>query len=162
MPLLRSLPAIAGIAIAAYLARSLAGSPGLAGWMPAVALIGLAFVVIATVVAFRVRKCEPWLDVLGRAFDSAPAAQLITAADGTVVQSNIAFTRLFAGAPDGSLDQIERAAASPESAAAFRSLRERAQAGLAASACVALQLVDSGRLRHFEMTVEPGPVGHPT
>ena len=135
--------------------------------MPAVALIGLAFVVIATVAAFRVRtfrvrKGEPWLDVLGRAFDSAPAAQLITAADGTVVQSNIAFARLFAGASGGSLDQIERAAASPESAAAFRSLRERAQAGLTASACVALQLVDSGRLRHFEMTVEPGAVGHPT
>ena len=74
-PALRSLAAIAGIAIAASIARSLAESPGSAGWMPSVALIGLTIVVIATVAAARVGKCtEPWLDVLGRAFDSASSA----------------------------------------------------------------------------------------
>ena len=51
---------------------------------------------------------------------------------------------------------IERAAASPEAATAFRSLRARAEAGVAASASVALRLADDGGLRHFEVSVEPG------
>lgn len=156
-PALRSLGAIAGIAAAASITYRIAGS---AAWMPSAALIGVAVIVIATGAEARGGAgAEAWLDVLGRAFDDAPAAQLIAAADGRVVQSNIAFARLFACEAEASLDMVERAATSPEAATMFRSLRERAEAGVTASGSVALQLTNGERLRHFEMSVEPG-IGH--
>ncbi len=151
------LEAIAGAAVAAGIPLSIAGS---AGWRLSIALISLAVVMIATVDTARGgARAEAWLDVLGRAFDGAPAAQLIAAADGRVVQSNIAFARLFAGEAEASLDMVERAVASPEAATVFRSLRERAAAGVVASGSVELQLTSGGRLRHFEISVEAG-IGH--
>ncbi len=125
--------------------------------MPSLGLISLAVIVTTIVAVARVRPgAEAWLDVLGRAFDAAPVAQLIVGQDGQAVQGNIAFARLFAGAAEASLDTIEHAAANPEAAALFRSLREEAEGGAAVSGTLALQLACRGRLRHFEISVEPG------
>lgn len=153
-PVLRNIGAIAGIAVTAGIAPGIAGSASL---MPSLGLISLAVIVTTIVAVARVRPgAEAWLDVLGRAFDAAPVAQLIVGQDGQAVQGNIAFARLFAGAAEASLDTIEHAAANPEAAALFRSLREEAEGGAAVSGTLALQLACRGRLRHFEISVEPG------
>ncbi len=121
------------------------------------AIFDLAVVAVLAAGLARIgAAAEAWLDVLGRAFDTLPEAQLIATADGDAAQGNAAFARLFPGSGEASLDLIERAAATAAAAIAFRSLREQAAAGMPAIASIPLRLAAGGPSRRFEISVEAG------
>ena len=146
--------AIAGVAGAAAIAQTVAGA---AGPVPSCALVGLALAAAAVGSAGRAGVIiGRWLAVLGQAFEAASEAQLVAGPDGRAVQANFAFERLFPGAAEAALEVVERAGADRVAAAAFRSLREQAAAGVDATATISLQPADGRAPRHFEISVEPG------
>jgi len=102
------------------------------------------------------------LDVLRRALDIAPDAQMIAAPDGQVLYANPAFQNMFPG-NEPPLDRIERSVAvEDEGLMKFRRLRSRASAGVRGTE--ALSLVDprSGAVDRFRMAANPiaGRVGY--
>jgi two-component system, cell cycle sensor histidine kinase and response regulator CckA len=93
--------------------------------------------------------------LLSRAFDAAPDAQLIVAADGGVVHANAAFSRIFPAMGGTVLDRIEEAAADASSASALRRLRADAATGGRATATILLRRSDTGAPGHFVISVGP-------
>jgi PAS domain S-box-containing protein len=149
----QKLVVIAGIAGAAGVAGAVAGVSGHWPLFPPTALAVVA--AAASVAAWVAVAARARLDVLAGAFDAGPEAQLLVSANGVAARANPAFARLFAGAGKPSLDLIERAAASPEAAAAFRALREQAAAGAAAAARIPVRLAADGLERDIAVSVRP-------
>ena len=106
------------------LVQILAGSAAHAMLLAAIGLaalgaVGFAGLRVHTAIAAR-------LDILARALDAVPEAQLVVAADGRAVFANVAFQRLFPGEGDTALEHIERILATDSQAVdAFRHLSSR-------------------------------------
>src|SRR5467141_444159 len=134
------------------------------GQTTAIAIIGLTAIGSFAAVARRGRQTvtADCLDVLRRALDIAPDAQMIAAPDGQVLYANPAFQNMFPG-NEPPLDRIERSVAvEDEGLMKFRRLRSRASAGVRGTE--ALSLVDprSGAVDRFRMAANPiaGRVGY--
>src|SRR5436305_171979 len=96
------------------------------------------------------------LELLSWALDSAPAAQLIVAADGRIHYANRAFRRLFPGPADWPLDRVREALCSDaESEAQFRQLRGRAAAGVPATATLSLSKTSNSDTGHLRLRLDP-------
>jgi two-component system cell cycle sensor histidine kinase/response regulator CckA len=95
------------------------------------------------------------LDILRRALDAAPEAQLIVDPDGRLGYANIAFDQLCPGR-NPPLDRILRAVlADGESQAQFRRLRGRAESGSRATVTLCLSKARTDKAARFEIRVDP-------
>jgi two-component system, cell cycle sensor histidine kinase and response regulator CckA len=95
------------------------------------------------------------LDLLQRALDAAPEAQLIIAPDGQLSFANIAFDQLCPGR-DQPLDRIRRAvSADGESQAQFRRLCGLAKSGSRVTAALRLSKAPGDGILRFEIMVDP-------
>jgi two-component system cell cycle sensor histidine kinase/response regulator CckA len=96
------------------------------------------------------------LDVLSKAIDAAPGAQLIIAPDGQMGYANIAFDQLFPEAAEPPLDRIKRAVCPDvESQADFRWLRARAAAATRATKTLSLYDRRGGVAGRFQISLDP-------
>ncbi len=95
------------------------------------------------------------LDILQRALDAAPEAQLIVAPDGQLSYANTAFDQLCPGRGQP-LDRIGRAVcADSESQAQFRRLSGRAKSGSRVSAVLCLNKAPDTGAGRFEIRIDP-------
>jgi two-component system, cell cycle sensor histidine kinase and response regulator CckA len=100
------------------------------------------------------------LDLLQRALDATPEAQLIVAPDGQLNYANIAFEQLCPGR-DLPLDRIRRAVRPDgDSQAQFRRLCGLAKNGSGGTAAIYLSTATGGDAVRFEIKVDPVD-GHP-
>src|SRR5689334_4429388 len=128
------------------------------GWpaeLVSIIMLGLAGLAILTrhqaIVALSDR-----LDILNWALDSAPAAQLIVAADGRIRYGKPAFRVLFPGSVGPPLDVLKRAVTSdPESEARFRRLCGRVAARVPAVATLTLSRLSSPAVGRFKVKIDP-------
>ena len=147
----------AGSGLAAlYLAWTIASSTGQA---TTITLIGLAGVsgVAALAARWAQGALADRLDILSQAIDSAPDAHMIVAADGRVVYANAAFDGIFPGTSGSPLDRVECSAADSETETAFCQLRNRAAAGIRATAALSLCDARRGAVGRFNILASPIP-----
>jgi len=96
------------------------------------------------------------LDILGRALDTLPLAQLIANTDGRVGHANRAFRMLFPGSVRAPLELLRRALSpDPESMERFNRLRGRAAAGAPAAALLALTPKSGAAGGQFKIRMDP-------
>jgi two-component system cell cycle sensor histidine kinase/response regulator CckA len=123
----------------------------------AITMLGLA-ALGAVAAAFRRRDSTATsgrLDILLRALNAAPEAQLIVDPNGQLGYANVAFDRLCPGrAPP--LDRIRDAVLDDEeSVARFRRLRSRVESGSRATATLSLSNAPTDKVGRFEIRVHP-------
>jgi two-component system, cell cycle sensor histidine kinase and response regulator CckA len=116
-----------------------------------VVLGAVALAVLRTSSALSVR-----LDILARALDASPEAQVVVAPNGRPVYANTAFGRLFPANNSSPLKRVRRLmAADPVVADAFRDLRDRVAAGGPAEVAIAGHGADDGFGGSFNLSVTP-------
>src|SRR5215472_11833352 len=140
---------------ALYSAWRIAGSPAHA---LEYTMFGLAAVSGAAALAARWAQgaLAERLQMLSRALDAAPDAQMIVTADGRSAYVNPAFEALFPGRGEPSFDRIERSLGEDkESITEFRQLRRRIAAGLRATATISRCHARCGAGDRFIISASP-------
>jgi two-component system cell cycle sensor histidine kinase/response regulator CckA len=101
------------------------------------------------------------LEILSRALDASPEAQLIVAAEGRVHYANRAFREAFPGSLGSPLDRLRQALCpGADSEAQFNRLRGRVAAGLPATATLALNVTSPTGTGRVKVRIDP-IAGHP-
>src|SRR5690242_16051545 len=101
------------------------------------------------------------LEILSRALDASPEAQLIVAAEGRIHYANRAFREAFPGPLGSPLDRLRQALCpEAESEAQFHRLRGRVAAGLPATATFALNMTSPAGTGCVKVRIDP-IAGHP-
>lgn len=125
-----------------------------------IAMIGLAWFSSIAALAMSLALAGR-LDIVSRALDALPDAQLLVAPDGRASHANLAFDQLFPGPDEPPLHRIRRAVSSDgESQTEFRRLRGLAAVGARATAAVYLHDGRSGGASRVKILVNP-IVGRP-
>ncbi len=130
----------------------------IAAWpaeMAAIAMLGLAG--LAALAGHKaIMALAARFEMLSRALDCAPEAQLIVAGDGHIRYANRAFRELFPGTAESPLDRLRQVLCSDaESEAQFRRLRGRAAAGVPAIATLSLSETSNAGPGHLKVRIDP-------